>query len=157
MRLPLLADARLRWPAFGEQIAGGVWSRHDPLLIVVMLAVVIVLFYLVYGLMGLICQLAGFSPMDRIAVLFCASKKTLAMGLPMARVIFGSSAGLGLILAPIMLFHFIQWVIVSLVAGRQAARHDQAAAKAQATPARALDAPSRTAEALERHETDWSS
>jgi hypothetical protein len=39
-----------------------------------MLAGVIILFCVVYGLMGL----------------FCASKKPLAMGLPMARVIFGS-------------------------------------------------------------------
>jgi hypothetical protein len=46
-----------------------------------------------------------------------------------------------------MLFHFIQWVIVSVIAGRNAARHGQAATKAQATPASAFDAPSRTAEA----------
>lgn len=121
--------------SFCDSVAGGVWSRHDPRLIVEMLVGVIVLFGVVYGLVGLICRLVGFSPMDRVAVLFCASKKSLATGLPMARVIFGSQAELSLIIAPIMLFHFVQLVIVSFIAGHNAARLDAVAAGAKGTPA----------------------
>lgn len=121
--------------SFCDSVAGGVWSRHDPRLIGEMLLAVIVLFCVVYGLVGLICRLVGFSAMDRIAVLFCASKKSLATGLPMARVIFGSQAELSLIIAPIMLFHFVQLVIVSFIAGHNAARLDAEAARPKAPPA----------------------
>ena len=51
----------------------------------------------------------------------------------MARVIFGSQAELSLIIAPVMLFHFVQLVIVSFIAGHYAGRPDDAAIPA-ATP-----------------------
>ncbi|WP_084539784.1 bile acid:sodium symporter family protein [Azorhizobium doebereinerae] len=122
--------------SFCDSVAGGVWSKHDPRLIVEMLVGVVVLFFVVYGLVAVICRLVGFNPSDRIAVLFCGSKKSLATGLPMARVIFGSQAELSLIIAPVMLFHFIQLVIVSFIASHNAARLDRAEAAARdAAPA----------------------
>src|SRR3546814_4768842 len=46
-----------------------------------------------------------FSNADEIAAVFCASKKSLAAGVPMAALIFGNNPGLGLILLPIMIYH----------------------------------------------------
>ena len=53
----------------------------------------------------------GFSREDRIAAIFCGSKKTLASGVPMARLIFGAHPGLALILLPIMVYHSLQLVV----------------------------------------------
>ncbi|MGU3493018.1 bile acid:sodium symporter family protein [Xanthobacteraceae bacterium A53D] len=125
--------------SFCDSIAGGVWSRHDVTIILEMLAGVIVLFFVVYALVAVICRLVGFSDMDRVAVLFCGSKKSLATGLPMARVMFGSQAELSLIIAPVMLFHFAQLVIVSFIAGHMAMRADKADAEARAREAGKLE------------------
>jgi sodium/bile acid cotransporter 7 len=60
----------------------------------------------------------GFSREDRIAAMFCGSKKTLASGVPMAKLIFGAHPGLGLILLPIMIYHPLQLVVCGLLAQR---------------------------------------
>ena len=39
---------------------------------------------------------------DEIVAVFCGSKKSMASGVPMAKVLFGSHPGLGLIVLPIM-------------------------------------------------------
>ena len=59
-----------------------------------------------------------FTLADRIVALFCGSKKTLASGVPMARLIFGAHPGLGIILLPLMLYHPLQLVVGGWLAGR---------------------------------------
>jgi sodium/bile acid cotransporter 7 len=61
--------------------------------------------------------LLGFSREDRITILFCGSKKSLASGLPMASVLF-PAASVGLIVLPLMLFHQIQLMICAWLAQR---------------------------------------
>src|SRR5699024_9890994 len=51
-----------------------------------------------------------------IAAEFCGSKKSLATGLPMASVMFGSGAALGLLILPLMIYHQIQLLICSWLA-----------------------------------------
>ena len=53
---------------------------------------------------------------DFIAALFCSVKKTLAMGVPLAQLIFGAKGNLGLILLPIMFYHPFQLFIFGLLA-----------------------------------------
>jgi sodium/bile acid cotransporter 7 len=60
----------------------------------------------------------GFSREDRIAAVFCGSKKTLASGVPMAKLIFGGHPGLGLILLPIMVYHSLQLMVGGVLAQR---------------------------------------
>jgi sodium/bile acid cotransporter 7 len=107
--------------SFSDSIMAGVWSRHDTSLIVEMLVGVVALFFIVYGLMKIPCRLLGFNRPDTIATLFCASKKSLATGVPMATLMFGTNPALGLIIAPLMLYHFCQLVIVSMIANGYAA------------------------------------
>lgn len=58
-----------------------------------------------------------FSEEDRIAILFCGSKKTLASGLPMARVIFtGIGTSTASLVLPLIIFHQIQLVVCSFIA-----------------------------------------
>ena len=61
----------------------------------------------------------GFSREDRITILFCGSKKSLASGVPMANVLFASSA-VGAIVLPLMLFHQIQLMVCAVLAQRYA-------------------------------------
>ena len=54
---------------------------------------------------------------DAVVVLFCGSKKSLASGLPMALVFFGTGA-VGLIMLPLMIFHQIQLFVCAVIASR---------------------------------------
>jgi len=121
--------------SFCDSVAEGVWRGHDVLLLGEMAAYVVALFFVVYVIVGLVCRLMGLVVADRIAAQFCASKKSLATGLPMAGVIFGTTAQLSFLIAPLMMFHFLQLVIVSFLAAAFAARPDDLP---QATPVRAL-------------------
>ena len=53
---------------------------------------------------------------DAIACYFCSVKKTLAMGIPLAMLIFGSRRDLSLILLPIMFYHPFQLFTNGLLA-----------------------------------------
>ncbi|HEX2100672.1 MAG TPA: bile acid:sodium symporter, partial [Candidatus Synoicihabitans sp.] len=64
----------------------------------------------------------GFAVEDRIAAVFCGSKKTLASGVPMAQIIFAGHPGIGLILLPIMIYHPLQLILCGWLAGRWAER-----------------------------------
>jgi sodium/bile acid cotransporter 7 len=55
---------------------------------------------------------------DRIAAAFCAPQKTIAAGIPLAKAIFGSHPGLGLILLPVLLYHPLQLIVCGLLADR---------------------------------------
>ena len=57
---------------------------------------------------------------DRITVVFCGSKKSLAAGLPMASVLFAGQS-LGLVVLPLMLFHQLQLMVCAALARRYAA------------------------------------
>jgi sodium/bile acid cotransporter 7 len=63
-----------------------------------------------------------FNNADEIAAVFCASKKSLAAGVPMAALIFGNNPGLGLILLPIMIYHPMQLIVCSILAERYTSR-----------------------------------
>lgn len=110
--------------SFCDSVAAGVWQGQSPLILVEVVAGVLLLFALVYALVQAACRLFGFGEADTTAVVFCASKKSLATGLPMAHVMFGAAPGLSLIITPIMLYHFLQLVIVGIIAGQSAARAD---------------------------------
>jgi sodium/bile acid cotransporter 7 len=62
-----------------------------------------------------------FNRADRITILFCGSKKSLATGVPIANVLFAGSI-VGPMILPLMLFHQIQLLVCSLLAQRWAAQ-----------------------------------
>ena len=63
-----------------------------------------------------------FSREDRIAIMFCGTKKSLATGVPMASVLFAGQA-VGLIVLPLMVFHQAQLMACTVIAQRLADRH----------------------------------
>ncbi|MCB8838323.1 bile acid:sodium symporter family protein [Aurantimonas sp. VKM B-3413] len=125
-RLIKLADRAvilaIVYGAFCDSVAEGVWQRNDPSVAAEIAVVAVVLFCLVFGVTTLAARLLRMSREERIAVQFCGSKKSLAAGVPLAPVIFAGREDIGLIILPIMLFHFLQLLIVSFIAthhGRQ--------------------------------------
>lgn len=107
----------LVYTSFCDSVRDGVWRAGGGLLLVSALASVAML-TIVMLLVWHVSRALGFSLEDRIVALFCGSKKTLASGVPMARLIFGAHPGLGIILLPIMLYHPLQLVVGGWLAGR---------------------------------------
>lgn len=78
----------------------------------------VVLFFMVYFLIAVICRLLHFDREDRITTLFCGSKKSLAHGAAMSKVILADPQLAGVLLLPTMLYHAYQLIIVSIIAQR---------------------------------------
>jgi len=115
--------------SFSDSMVAGIWSANDVILVLEIIVGVVALFFIVYELMKIPCALLGFDRADTIAALFCGSKKSLATGIPVAKIMFGASPAVGLIIAPLMLYHFCQLVIVSVIASRHAAEAEALAAR----------------------------
>jgi len=112
----------LVYTSFCDSMKEGVWSDHGWGMIALTVVGSAVLFFAVMAIVGAVCDLLGFPMEDRIAAVFCGSKKTLASGVPMAQLIFGAHPGIGLILLPIMIYHPLQLIICGILAGRWAKR-----------------------------------
>jgi sodium/bile acid cotransporter 7 len=112
----------LVYTSFCDSMKQGVWSGHGGKSILIVVLASIGLFFLVLGIVGGVCDALKFPVGDRIAAVFCGSKKTLASGVPMAQIIFAGHPGIGLILLPIMVYHPLQLVLCGWLAGRWARR-----------------------------------
>ena len=108
----------LVYTSFCDSFKQGVWSENGAADLAIIVAVCAALFTLVMLITAGVSRALGFSREDRIAAMFCGSKKTLASGVPMAKLIFGAHPGLGLILLPIMIYHQLQLFICGVLAQR---------------------------------------
>jgi sodium/bile acid cotransporter 7 len=125
------------YTAFSSAVVEGVWSQIDGLDLFRLLVLCSVLLAAVLGATWLAARTLGFSKPDEIAIVFCGSKKSLASGIPMAKVLFASHA-VGAIVLPLMLFHQIQLMVCAVLAQRYAKRVEPAATAApRASPAEA--------------------
>ncbi len=115
----------LVYTSFCDSVTQGVWTGHGWSVLAWTLGGALVLFFVVLSQVNAACRALGFNEPDRIAAVFCGSKKTLASGVPMAKLIFGAHPGIGLILLPIMIYHPLQLVICSVLAGRWARRQGE--------------------------------
>ncbi|MBD1575193.1 bile acid:sodium symporter [Vibrio sp. S11_S32] len=104
--------------AFSDSIAEGIWHSFsvDDLLLSVVICLVVLLF--IVNFMRWSANKIGFNHADEVAAVFCGSKKTLAAGIPMAKVIFGADPRLGMILLPIMIYHPLQIFYCAILASR---------------------------------------
>lgn len=109
------------YAAFSEGMNENIWSTVQPGQIAVLFGVCVALLSVVLGVTLVIGKVLGFSVEDRIVVLFCGSKKSLASGVPMAVVLFGGSQ-VGLIMLPLMIFHQIQLIVCAIIAQRLSRR-----------------------------------
>ena len=103
------------YTAFSEAVNQGLWQQlpgHS-------LAGLVVIDTLLLGLIMVIAtfgsRLLGFNKEDEITIVFCGSKKSLASGIPMAKILFAGPA-LGAVVLPLMLFHQIQLMVCAVLA-----------------------------------------
>ncbi|WP_424809688.1 bile acid:sodium symporter family protein [Rhodococcus sp. 27YEA15] len=115
------------YSAFSEGMNEKIWTAVEPLQIVSLALVCAGLLAIVLGLTTLIGKMMHLPVEDRIVVLFCGSKKSLASGLPMAAVLFSGSQ-VSLVVLPLMFFHQIQLIVCAVLAQRFARRPDAASA-----------------------------
>ncbi|MFT3789920.1 MAG: bile acid:sodium symporter family protein [Rudaea sp.] len=107
------------YTAFSEAVVAGLWqqvSLQTLLLLLLLCCVLLAIALLVTSQLG---KVFGFPLEDRITILFCGSKKSLASGIPMANVLFAGSA-VGAIVLPLMLFHQVQLMVCAVLAQRYA-------------------------------------
>jgi sodium/bile acid cotransporter 7 len=105
------------YTAFSAAVVEGLW-QHLPLWELGLIAGLSgVLLVLVMGATWGLGSLMGFEQADRIVLLFCGSKKSLASGVPMAGVLFAPSQ-VGEVILPLMLFHQIQLMACAVLARR---------------------------------------
>ena len=109
------------YAAFSEGTVSGAWSRISLTDLFWVTLLSCVLLAVMMGAVQLGARLLGFNRGDRIAALFCGSKKSMASGVPMAGILFtGSDAPL--IILPLMVFHQIQLFVCAFLAQSYAAQ-----------------------------------
>lgn len=107
------------YSAFSDFFAQGTW-RDLPLRdLAVMIGLSVALLALMLWLTWHLGGWLRFDRADRIAILFCGTKKSLATGVPMASVLFAGQA-VGLVVLPLMVFHQLQLLACTVIAGRLA-------------------------------------
>jgi solute carrier family 10 (sodium/bile acid cotransporter), member 7 len=121
------------YTAFCDSVEGRVWEKYGIGLTLQVLGSVVILFTTISLLVLGVSSVVQLSREDFIAALFCSVKKTLAMGVPLAQLIFGAHANLGLILLPIMFYHPFQLFVCGLLANRFAAQTEIALIDNQTT------------------------
>jgi len=103
------------YTAFSESVISGLWQAVPPDALVKLLVVCCLLLALVLVLNIWSTRRLGFGRADEITIVFCGSKKSMATGVPMAQVLF-SSAAIGPVLLPLMIFHQIQLMVCAVLA-----------------------------------------
>ena len=111
------------YTAFSAAVIGGLWQQVPLATLLLVIAACCVLLALALVLTNMLGKWLGFSLEDRITILFCGSKKSLATGVPMAQVLFAGGA-IGVLILPLMLFHQIQPMFCAVLAQRYAKREE---------------------------------
>ncbi|MBF6170398.1 bile acid:sodium symporter family protein [Nocardia blacklockiae] len=124
------------YAAFSAGMVEHIWSGLSPWSLAAVVGVCVALLGVLLGLTSAGSRLLGFGRADRIVVIFCGSKKSLATGLPMATVLFAGHP-VGLIVLPLMIFHQIQLFVCAALAARWGRAAERAAAQAVSQPAAA--------------------
>ena len=107
------------YSAFSAAVVEGLWARLAPTDLGIVVLVSAFLLAAVLALTSLAGTVFGFVRADAAVLTFCGSKKSLASGVPMASALF-PSAEVGMIILPLMLFHQLQLIVCSVIAGRYA-------------------------------------
>ena len=122
------------YAAFSAAVLEGLWHSLAPASLALLAAVDAVLLAIALAVTWAAGRLFGFDRADRIALLFCGTKKSLVQGVPMARVLF-PGAQAGVVLLPMMLFHQMQLMACAVIARRYVTRDETQPAEPAHQPA----------------------
>lgn len=107
--------------AFSGAVEQGIWGQLDVADWLVLTAAILVFLAIAFGGAWLLGGIVGLARGDRIAMLFSGGQKSIAMGAPLAAVLFPPEVA-GIILLPTLTYHLLQLVLSAPLANRLA-RH----------------------------------
>ncbi len=103
--------------AFSGAVAQGIWGRVDGFGWLALGIGCAAMLAIGYGGAWLLGGLLGLPRGDRITMLFAGAQKSIAMGAPLATVLFAPAAA-GIILLPVLAYHLVQLVVAAPLAAR---------------------------------------
>src|SRR5690606_13500780 len=101
------------YTAFSDAVVEGLWQLIPLSRLLALTLICCLLLAIVLWATHFLGKRLGFNLEDRITILFAASKKSMATGVPMAQVLFATSA-VGTIILPLMIFHQIQLMVCAV-------------------------------------------
>jgi len=127
------------YSAFCDSFVEKIWQQHGAAMVAKLFLCVALLFAGMSLLIYWTCRALRLNREDRITAYFCSVKKTLAMGVPLAVLIFGSRSDIPLILLPLMFYHPLQIFVNGLLANQW--RNEIDPASQESEPARMAGTP----------------
>lgn len=112
-----LVIATAVYVAFSGAVEQGLWSRVDGFAWAVLLGLVGVFLIVGFGGSWGLGALLGLARGERISFLFAGAQKSLALGAPLASLMFAPELA-GMLLLPLLVYHMLQLVISAIIAGR---------------------------------------
>ncbi|MBD0779985.1 bile acid:sodium symporter [Maribacter sp. ANRC-HE7] len=111
------------YKSFARSFNDNIFSSVSILDLLLLVISVLTLFGILFFLTRFLAKKMNFSIEDQITAQFCGTKKSLVHGTVFSKIIFGNIATIGIILLPLMLFHAIQLLIISMVASKMGAKN----------------------------------
>ncbi|MFD2541221.1 bile acid:sodium symporter family protein [Lacinutrix gracilariae] len=111
------------YKSFANSFNDNIFSSVSILDLLLLFVSVLILFSILFYLIGFLAKKMQFNIEDQITAQFCGTKKSLVHGTVFSKIIFGNMATIGIILLPIMLFHATQILIISMVASKWSRRN----------------------------------
>lgn len=110
------------YTSFSKSFSQGIFGNVSVTMLTILGVGMLALFALVMFFIKQCCRWLGFNHADTITAMFCGSKKSLVHGTVMSRILFGSTAAMGILLLPLMLYHALQIIAASILAQRYGQR-----------------------------------
>lgn len=108
--------------AFSGAVEQGIWTRVDLSAWAAIMGGCAVLLAFGYGGAWLLGGALKLPRGDRISMTFAGAQKSVAMGAPLATVLFPPAA-VGIVLLPLLVYHLVQMVVAAPIAARLAQGH----------------------------------
>lgn len=111
--------------AASDSVVSGFWQSHGITTLLYAFIGSALLLFAAAAIVDVAAQGLGIAWSGRITACICAPQKSLASGLPLAKIVFGTHPGFALIILPLMFYHPLQLLVFGLAAGRWSRRNSQ--------------------------------
>lgn len=123
--------------SFSDSVHEQVWRDTGVLTLLALVLLCLALVVIVAALTILVAGYLGLGRGDTVAAIFCGTKKSLGDGVRMADIMFAGSPVIGVVILPVMIFHFLQLLLAALLA-RFLSRNEESIRASLAVLLRAL-------------------
>jgi len=107
------------YASFADSFVSGVFENTGKLYLVYVTVGSLMLFYVVYWILSYLSRsVFHFKEEDAIAGIFCGSKKSLTHGSVFGKLLFANNPSAGLYYLPLMIYHALQILIITVIAQR---------------------------------------